>query len=485
MDDELIWRGVREANPWWAGRAGQTVPPERTRTFHRDAFEEVRDALLAVDRGRGIVLLGPRRVGKSVLLHQLVDALLAQGVAPLRIVLLSLDDVTLRGVDLGRLLDLVTVRAPVADGVERWLLLDEVQHAPEWAAWLKRIADRRDPWRFLATGSSATALRHGGQDAGLGRWREMTLFPWSFREHVRFRGDTRGGSRLLESLATRSTDDDSRPGSFAHVPITWPPESASALDEILIDYLVLGGFPEVLERADVREAQRHLRQDILDRALGRDVVDIESVDTRALERLFLRVCHHPGGLWNATEVANDLQISRPTVARYLDILVRAFLAFEFRNLASPIKGQPKVYLVAPSLRSALLHVDHESMRDPTTWGPAVENLVASTLMSARDLTMDVGFWRQGTLEVDGVVRTGRDALVLEVKTGRKRGAERSLERAASGLGLDPAHARATILVRDASLCGDRPIPGFASASTVHVAQWLWCWQPAFGGAVRT
>lgn len=467
--EEHIWRGIREANPWWAAGA---VPSERSRSFRRDVFDAVDRAFAEVDRGRGVVLLGPRRVGKSVLLHQLVASLLARGVPTTHIVLLSLDDVALRGVDLGRLLDLVTTRLP-APGAERWLLLDEVQHSPEWAGWLKRIADRRDPWRFVATGSSATALRHGGQDAGLGRWREMTLYPWSFREHVRFRGA--GALAALQEAGAAHGE------AFSEVPIAWAPEVASELDEALVDYLVLGGFPEVLERGDRREAQRHLRQDILDRALGRDVVDLESVDTRALERLFLRVCMHPGGLWNTTEVANELRISRPTVARYLDILVRAFLAFEFRNLASPIKGQPKVYLVAPSLRSALLLVDHEAMRAPTAWGPAVENLVAVTLHAARDLPAEIGFWRHGQDEVDGVLRAPGDTLLLEVKTGQVRGAARGLTRAAQGLGLDPARARAQVLVRDPSACGPREIPGFGRASTVHVAQWLWSWQPAAGG----
>lgn len=481
MDDELVWRGIREANPWWASGS---MPADRTRAFRRDAFDGVLAALRGAERGRGVTLLGPRRVGKSVLLHQLVDALLAEGAAPEHVVMLPLDDVALRGADLGRLLDLVLTRVPVGPDVERWLLLDEVQHAPAWAGWLKRIADRRDPWRFFATGSSATALRHGGQDAGLGRWRELTLYPWSFREHVRFRAGRSEGASLLmafeRSASERGVDREAPPDH----PFPWDRDEAARLDEILLDYLVLGGFPEVLEHADTRAARRHLRQDILDRAMGRDVVDVESVDTRALERMFLRICQNPGGLWNASEVANDLQLSRPTVARYLGVLERAFLAFALPNLGSPVKGQSKVYLVAPSLRSALLHIDHEGMREPTTWGPAIENLVAATLVATRDVGSDVGFWRQGGAEVDGVVRGPSGAWALEVKSGRKRDATRNLARAATALSLDPATSRAVVLVRDPSLCGRLDVPGYTGAATVHVAQWLWSWQPAYGGAAR-
>jgi hypothetical protein len=181
---DLVWRGVQAANPWWTSRQ---VPVERAPLFRRHAFPDIYHSVRRADPGRGVVVLGPRRVGKSVVLHQTAQQLLADGVDPDDLCFLALDDVALRGQDLGELLDLVELRRPLASGRVRYLLLDEVQHSPTWAGWLKRVADRRDPIVFLATGSSATALRHGGLDAGLGRWREMTLFPWSLREHVHLR----------------------------------------------------------------------------------------------------------------------------------------------------------------------------------------------------------------------------------------------------------------------------------------------------------
>ena len=232
----------------------------------------------------------------------------------------------------------------------RYLLLDEVQHAKEWSGWIKRIADRRDPYVFLATGSSATALRHGGQDAGLGRWREMVLYPWSFREHIHYRYRSSGLPEVLKKMdelsheiehfstlapgnCDRSPDDNLVP-FIPPIALIGPGPEEEQLNNDLIDHIVRGGFPEVLDEDDWREAQRHLRQDILDRALGRDIADVERVDSRSLERLFLRVCKDPGGLWNATEVGLDLGLSRPTVSRYLQLLERAFLLFSLPS--SPV-----------------------------------------------------------------------------------------------------------------------------------------------------
>lgn len=465
----MVWRGITASNPWWETR---TVPDQRTASFRRHAFELVYQTFKQADRGRGVVLLGPRRVGKTVLLHQVVQQLLADGVDPRTICLLTLDDVALRARDLGELLDMVEAQLPIRDQI-RFLLLDEVQHSSQWSGWLKRIADRRDPYRFLATGSSATALAHGGQDAGLGRWRELTLFPWSFREHVELRG--------LSNLAPFAVVDEV---------LRTPPwhgrrwggmmlDSAqvTALDRALVDYLLRGGFPEAAVAPDLYEARRRLRQDILDRALGRDIVDAVSADPRALEGMFLRICLRPGGLWNTSEVARDLEISRPSVARYLDILERSFLVFRLPNLASPIKGQPKVYLVAPSLRQALLGLDEKHLESPEEWGRMAENAMAAALVGTRPSATSIGFWRKGNAECDGVaVDPHVGSEFIEVKRSGKK-AVAGIEAARDSLRESPGSG--WILGRN--LLTDEPAEGIVRMS---LAAWLYQQDASAGGTVR-
>jgi predicted AAA+ superfamily ATPase len=470
MDEHLrtlVWRGITASNPWWETGI---VPPERVLSnVRRHAFDLVYQTFKQADRGRGVVLLGPRRVGKTFLLHQVVQQLLLDGVDPRSICLLALDDVALRARDLGELLDLVEGRLPVPNEI-RFLLLDEVQHAPQWAGWLKRIADRRDPYRFLATGSSATALAHGGQDAGLGRWREITLFPWSFREHVQLRGLTTESPFADIDLHLRQ---EHRVRWFLELNTA----QAAALDAALVDYLLRGGFPEAARAPDLLEARRRLRQDILDRALGRDIIDTVAADPRALEGMFLRICLQSGGLWNSSEVARDLGISRPSVARYLDILERSFLVFRLPNLASPVKGQPKVYLVAPSLRQALLGMDEKHLEAPEEWGRMAENAMAATLVGTRPSATSIGFWRRGNVECDGVVldpQSGSE--LIEVK--------RSGKKAVAGIvaARDALHVPQSdgwILGRDGP--GDSPATGIVRTS---LAAWLYQQDAAAGGTVR-
>lgn len=431
-ETRLTWRAITESNPWWS--TGD-VPALRTRPFRRPIFDDIFRALRDARRGRGVVVLGPRRVGKTVLVHQIVEALLALGTPADRVVMLTLDDVALRNRDLGELLDLITARN--ADAEERYLILDEVQHSPHWSGWLKRIADRREPWIFLATGSSATALRHGAQDAGVGRWREIMLYPWSFREHVMLRGIEAWTFRFWDTYDLE-LQQDRGPGAAwqaaAKICGERPIDEDDALERALTDYLAVGGFPELAEvpEFDLREAQRHLRQDILDRSLGRDVVDVTGVDTSALERMFLRICAHPGGLWNVSEVAAEIGVTRPTINRYAKILEQAFLATFLPNFSAPIRAQPKSYLVAPSLRAALYALDRDAVREPEEWGRLVENVVVVTAIGTATEGARVGFWRRGNHEIDLIVTDGRSAEYIEVKRSGHGGVG-NLQRAANHL----------------------------------------------------
>jgi len=476
IDADLVWRAIEQANPWWVTGS---VPRTRARAFRRHAQPTVLRALKTAEPGRGVVVLGPRRVGKTVLLHQIAEDLLSGGDDPRSVLLLSLDDVALRGADIGDVLDVLALRAPAAGQRTKYLLLDEVQHSPDWSGWLKRIADRRDPYVFLATGSSATALIRGGQDAGLGRWREMQLLPWSFREHVGLRGwHTWTFDRYDE------VDEAARDGRQSRLDLRPPrPDSEDhTLEEYLMDYLARGGFPEVAETEDVVEAQRHLRQDILDRALGRDVLDSVGVEPPALERMFLRITQSPGGLWNQSAVGNDLAISRPTVQKYLSILERAFLVFSLPNLASPIKGLPKVYLVAPSLRAALFNLTARDVRAAAEWGQLVENLVATSVWSARPDARQVGFWREDRAECDFVV-LGGTANFIEVKRGGGRTAGYGIGRAASALRTP---GTGWIVVRSGAITRVSPprADGDSGVFSISAAEWLYAHRGADGGTLR-
>ena len=294
---------------------------------------------------------------------------------------------------------------------------------------------------------------------------------------MQFRGLAPWTFERADALAALPPDADDAAAEAVLADLGPPPtDEAERLEAAFVDYLLRGGFPEAAQAGDLLEARRRLRQDILDRSLGRDVLDVLNADPRTLERMFLRICLAPGGLWNESAIARDLQITRPTVARYLNILERAFLVFRLPNLASPIRGQPKVYLVAPALRQALLGFDEDRVRSPAEWGTLAENAVAAMAIGARPDARDIGFWRKGNDECDVVITTGDRAEYIEVKRGGRK-ALRGIERARAGVGLP---GRGIVLTHERILF-ERLTPDVYRQSA---AAWLYRQRGADGGTLR-
>ena len=168
---------LRDQNRWWANpRHRETLRLPR----RRDAFGRILEYLGDVHGGRAAALLGPRQVGKTTLLLQVVDELLVKGWPAGNIVFFDFSD--------ERLVSAVSPREvvegpPVGLSAEypRVFLFDEIQNAPGWQKWLKGAVDksRRAAGagsRFIVTGSAAASLRQGGVESGQGRWDEV--LPW-------------------------------------------------------------------------------------------------------------------------------------------------------------------------------------------------------------------------------------------------------------------------------------------------------------------
>jgi hypothetical protein len=282
-----------------------------------------------------IGLAGVRRSGKTYLFFHTIQRLLAQGVARARLIYLNFEDDRLQPVraeDLDLVLRCQRELFPETIGQRCYLFLDEIQSAPGWERWVRRLHDTEDIEVFV-TGSSSKLLTRDLSTALRGRSITLEVFPLSFAEVLDFRG------------------------------IVWRrshPDSESVVRGALEEYLRWGGFPEVVL---AEEAVRPLiLSEYASLMLYRDAVERYGVRNEALVRELLRFAfRNTASLVNVSKLHRDFaslgfSVSKNTLHEYLGYLEDSDLLFllpkQERSLRKQAHNPKKMHVIDPGLIAA-------------------------------------------------------------------------------------------------------------------------------------
>ena len=243
-----------------------------------------RDVSLPRLPGIATALVGMRRVGKSYLLYQEMQRLIAAGIPRSSILTLNLEDDRLGPADLTTLseaLEYLFRTGPRRHEQPGYIFLDEVQVVPEWEKFVLRVLNTEDVHVFV-TGSSAKLLSTEIATGLRGRSTAVEVLPFSFREFLRHRGTEGLGSSPVSAAAR------------------------SELERALDAYLRIGGFPGVqnLEPVD----RRRMLQDYVDLVVFRDVVDRWAVTNLVvLKWLVARLLSSFSRAFTVNKLHNDLK----------------------------------------------------------------------------------------------------------------------------------------------------------------------------------
>lgn len=292
-------------------------------------------------------------------------------------------------------------RDPVGyvDALAGRAILDEVQRAPELSLPIKAAVDRdRRPGRFLLTGSANVLFAPAVADALAGRMEPLTLWPFSTAE---IQGRPGGG--FVESL-------------FADGPPAPAESHLSRAD--LASRLVVGGFPESVERDD-DERRWQWFSSYLTTILERDVralADIERLEE--LPAVLTAIALRSRGPLNRAGLSQDLGIPASSLERYLVLLDRVFLVRHlpaWHNRMQPrLVKSPKMLLCDPGLLCRLLRLDRNRLaEDPTVLGVVLESYVGM------ELVKQVGVAAPGTAVMHYRTSKGTEVdFIVESSDGR-------------------------------------------------------------------
>lgn len=328
------------------------------------------------------VVAGPRQVGKTTLVQQVVET------AGLPVVFATADQPTLRGPDWVAQQWEAARLAMGRDGAI--LVLDEVQKASGWAESVKRLWDEdtrcKRPLKVVLLGSAPLLIQRGLTESLAGRFEVLRMPHWSLAE------------------------------------------MRAAFGFTLEQYLYYGAYPGAAALVDdPKRWADYIRDSLIETTIARDVLLLSRVDKPALlRRLFDLGCRYSGQVLSYTKMLGQLQDAGNTVtlAHYLELLAAAGMLAGLPKYAGQVVrsrgSSPKLAVLNTALMTAQSGLLPEEARsEPEFWGRLVESAIGAHLANAQAAGVcDLFYWRERNREVDYVVKAGRTVTAIEVKSGR-------------------------------------------------------------------
>jgi hypothetical protein len=330
------------------------------------------------------VLAGPRQVGKTTLVLQLLEEPGIQGFY------VAADDIS--GIGLAWIemqWETARQRMKLAGADSYVLIIDEIQKIPNWSETVKRLwdSDSREniPLHVILLGSSRLLLQTGMTESLAGRYETMYISHWSLAE-------------MREAFG-------------------WSADQ----------YAWYGGFPGAASLiSDEMRWKNYVRNSLAETSISRDILMMSRVDKPALmRRLFDLGCSYSGQMLSFTKILGQLLDAgnTTTLSHYLDLLDSAGLLGGLEKFSPDTirkrSSSPKFQVHNTAFISALHPLDFEMIvKEREKWGRIVESAVGAHLINnAYSQGYSLFYWREGNYEVDFVLEHKGRVVALEVKSG--------------------------------------------------------------------
>ena len=429
---------IRSFNPWWSGEEMLRPPAFRRWPFAR--------LYRLIEKGMtpAVVLRGPRRVGKTVLLRQTIQTLLGEGMSGKRILYVPFDELpTLRG-----------LQEPVL-AIARWyekeilgesfnhaanenrpafLFFDEVQNLDAWAPQIKNLVDNHG-LRTLITGSSSLRIE-AGRDSLAGRITTLEMGPLLLREIAGLRFDHPCESQWGENGLEKLLSEDFWAGA-----VRIGEEQRELRRQSFRAFAERGGYPIAHDKSGVpwHELADHLNETVIRRAIQHDLrmgPRGQKRDEKLLEEVFRLACRYAGQAAGQAAFVPEIKQALDgnigwnrvlTYLKFLDgtLLVRLIQPIELRLKRK--RAPAKICISDHALRAAWLQeivpLDPEGLAENPHLSDIAGRLAESTVgyFLASVPNLDVAHFpeRGAEPEVDFVLTIGTKRIPIEVKYRRR------------------------------------------------------------------
>lgn len=308
----------------------KTVWGEIIKDFHEKELPELIDRgieyPLSTPLKRTIVLIGPRRAGKTYSMFQAIKMLMAGGINKKSILYVNFEDSRLIGAsvqDLNNMLDVFFELHPENKEQKICFFLDEIQLIEKWEIFVRRLIDSENAQVFV-TGSSSKMMSKEIATSMRGRSLTYRIFPFSFKEFMDARKIFYG--KYLSSA-----------------------EKAKVING-LREYMEYGGYPEAVI---YRQERDKILSEIIDVTIYRDVIERHKVKNSKVLRILFTA------LFNSKEFSvhkffnflksQGMKVSKNTLYAYLGYFSDSLIVYPLRRFSysyKDVEGSiPKIYFI--------------------------------------------------------------------------------------------------------------------------------------------
>lgn len=482
MDNGEILRVLSRMNTWWGGEA---VPISLKKADHRRKdFFHLRKR---ISNDRPVLTIrGPRQVGKTTIVGQLIEDLLDSSLPNDHILYINAENTNI-------LPDTENVISDSLDIYQRSVLgrsfrdieervfvfIDEIQKIENWASTVKYFTDTFSNLKFVVTGSVSTLIREDASETLVGRLDEYLIMPMKFVEYVRY-FDILDDSTVLDhtldarrALKNAVRDDD--PSHFTTELTRFyglHSEDIPRFESLCGDYLLKGGYPGVLDTEFV-DAFAILDSNLRNTVTGDIPSVFESRKPEKMLELLNLAAYSSGQKFSVRSLRETLNVDRETVERYLHYLNEFFLVSRLPKFSGSEyggRGREKIFIDDVGLLNTLnANLAPGTLDNSDSLGQILETACHDHCKRLQfyisgHQTADIGYWTAGG-EVDFILSGSEYCLPIEVKNGDSTTADLSgLREFISNYGIEFG-----IAVNNAGKLQETELDG---ASVVHIPAWL-------------
>ena len=405
VPDNMVVKRLQFENPWW--QTGD-IDADFKKYEKRHYFYLFYSLVTQTSIRRAVVLMGPRRVGKTVMMqHAISDLLKIKKVRENKICLISLENPLFQNISLQELFGRAMTTIGNEDPKGWFVFFDEIQYMNDWEVELKVMVDSYPHTKFVVSGSAAAALKLASSESGAGRFTDFMLPPLTFSEYI----DMTKNKHLI---VTSSINWNNKPISY------YSTNNIIRLNELFVDYINFGGYPEVIFHDQIKQNMgRYIKSDIIDKVLLQDLPSLYGIkNVQELNRFFTMLVFNTGNELSLQSLSQGSGINKETIVKYLTYLEAAFLIkqiYRIDNAGKKFERQTyaKIYLTNPSLRSALFSPLNEN---DDAIGHMVETAVYSQSLHRDSFKYYYARWHNGEVDMVHIdPGTLKPSWALEIK----------------------------------------------------------------------